>query len=40
MLADVCDPYHERERKCGRKGEEKRKNEIGIHSVRGGYHIW
>ena len=36
MLADVCDPYHERERKCGRKGEEKRKNEIGIHSVRGG----
>lgn len=36
MLADVCDPYHERERKCGRKGEEKRKNEIGLHSVRGG----
>lgn len=36
MLADVCDPYCERPRKCGRKGEEKRKNEIGIHSIRGG----
>lgn len=36
MLADVCDGGHLRERKCGRCGEEKRKNEIGIHSVRGG----
>lgn len=36
MLADACDPAGIRERKCGRKGEEKRKNEIGIHSVRAG----
>jgi 4-hydroxy-tetrahydrodipicolinate reductase len=36
MLADACDPYGERERKCGRHGEEKRKNEIGLHSIRGG----
>lgn len=36
MLADVCDPYHEKIRKCGRSGEEKRKNEIGLHSIRGG----
>lgn len=35
-LADVCDPGHERQRKYGRYGEEKRKNEIGIHSIRGG----
>ena len=35
-LADVCDPRHERERKYGRRGEEKRKSEIGLHSIRGG----
>lgn len=36
MLADICDGSGLQERKCGRSGEEKRKNEIGIHSVRGG----
>lgn len=35
-LAELCDPGHELEWKCGRRGEEKRRNEIGIHSVRGG----
>lgn len=35
-LAKVCDPSGERQRRYGRCGEEKRKNEIGIHSVRGG----
>ena len=35
-LAGCCDPYREREWKYGRKGEEKRRNEIGIHSVRAG----
>ena len=35
-LAEVCDPSGERERRYGRCGEEKRRNEIGIHSVRGG----
>lgn len=35
-LADVCDPEGNRVRKCGRMGEEKRRDEIGIHSVRGG----
>ena len=33
-LAECCDPLQERERKYGRRGEEKRRNEIGIHSVR------
>lgn len=35
-LADICDPDHRRTRKYGRFGEEKRKNEIGLHSIRGG----
>lgn len=35
-LADMCDADRSRPRKCGRFGEEKRRNEIGIHSVRGG----
>ena len=35
-LADVCDPGRQRQRKYGRYGEEKRKNEIGLHSIRGG----
>lgn len=35
-LAELCDPEHGRDWKCGRKGEEKRRNEIGIHSIRGG----
>lgn len=36
LLAEVCDPEHNKEWKCGRKGESKRNNEIGIHSIRGG----
>lgn len=36
MLADLCDPERKRERIFGRSGEAKRKNEIGMHSVRGG----
>lgn len=36
MLADACDPAHESSRLCGREGEMKRKNEIGLHSVRAG----
>lgn len=36
MLADACDPSRERKRLCGREGEQKRKNEIGLHSVRAG----
>ncbi len=35
-LADVCDPKRQKPRKCGRCGEEKRRGEIGIHSIRGG----
>lgn len=36
MLAEACDPKGERELVCGRKGETKRRGEIGIHSVRAG----
>ena len=36
MLADICDPNHERAWLCGRHGEGKRQNEIGLHSLRGG----
>lgn len=36
MLADICDSGNTLARKYGRLGEEKRKNEIGIHSIRGG----
>ena len=36
MLADICDPAHEKTWLCGRQGEGKRKSEIGIHSLRGG----
>ena len=36
MLADICDPDHERTWLCGRQGESKRQDEIGIHSLRGG----
>lgn len=36
MLADICDPAHQRNRIFGREGAGKRGNEIGIHSLRGG----
>ncbi len=36
LLAEACDPEHNKEWKFGRKGEGKRENEIGIHSIRGG----
>lgn len=36
MLAGICDPEHQREWLCGRRGEGKRNTEIGIHSLRGG----
>lgn len=37
MLAAAMDPQQECERICGRRGNAKRsKNEIGIHSIRGG----
>lgn len=36
MLAGVCDPDHQRKWLCGRQGEGKRQEEIGIHSLRGG----
>lgn len=36
MLADACDPEGTRERLCGREGEARRRNEIGLHSVRAG----
>ena len=35
-LAACCDPERQREWKYGRSGEEKRRDEIGIHSVRAG----
>lgn len=36
MLAEACDPKSAMPKLCGRRGEAKRKNEIGLHSVRGG----
>ena len=36
LLAGICDPAHQRNWLCGRQGEGKRQNEIGIHSLRGG----
>ena len=36
MLAGICDPEHQRTWLCGRKGMGKRRDEIGIHSLRGG----
>lgn len=36
MLADICDPEHQRDWLCGRQGDGKREDEIGIHSLRGG----
>ncbi|MGC2872233.1 4-hydroxy-tetrahydrodipicolinate reductase [Ihubacter sp. rT4E-8] len=36
MLADACDPEERHPRLCGREGETKRRDEIGIHSVRAG----
>lgn len=36
MLADICDPKHQRTWLFGRQGEGKRQKEIGIHSLRGG----
>lgn len=35
-LADTIDPHYMKPRIYGRSGEEKRKEEIGIHSIRGG----
>lgn len=36
MLAGICDPNHHRNWICGRRGETKRQDELGIHSIRGG----
>ncbi|HKM28529.1 MAG TPA: 4-hydroxy-tetrahydrodipicolinate reductase [Anaerovoracaceae bacterium] len=36
LLADAIDPAASRRRLCGRRGESRRGNEIGLHSVRGG----
>ncbi len=36
LLADTIDPKQKKKRVFGRVGEHKRKDEIGIHSVRGG----
>ena len=36
MLAGICDPAHRKKWQCGRDGNSKRKDEIGIHSLRGG----
>jgi len=36
MLAEICDPAHERDWIYGRHGEQKREGEIGFHSIRGG----
>ena len=36
MLAEICDPDHAKTWVCGREGEAKRGDELGIHSVRGG----
>ena len=36
MLAEICDPAHEKAWVCGRQGESRRGDELGIHSIRGG----
>lgn len=36
MLAECCDPDHNKQWRCGREGQHKRGDEIGIHSLRGG----
>ncbi len=36
MLAGICDPVHRQKWQCGREGNCRRKDEIGIHSLRGG----
>lgn len=36
MLAGICDPAHRKKWQCGRAGDCRRKDEIGIHSLRGG----
>ena len=36
MLAEICDPAHEKDWVCGRQGESRRGDELGIHSIRGG----
>ena len=36
MLAGICDPCHQRKWLCGRQGDGRRGEELGIHSLRGG----
>lgn len=36
MLAEICDPGHEKKWTCGRQGESRRGDELGLHSIRGG----